>query len=429
MKSQRAGPPDGGYGWVVVMSAFFTMGLTAGILKNFGLFFLDIQSHFGVPASTTSWVTSTTIAMFHLGAPVASMLTLQCSQRVVIIVGGLLAASGMLLASLDLSLPWLYLSMGILQGIGISFSWIPANSMVSHYFVQWRPIAYAIASSGEPVFAVLFSPFFQWLIEMYSWQGALLIIGGLQLNLCVCGALMRPLETDQNPVQETKGGLEGDAAALTQKRKVTFQFSLMRKPELLLYILFAIFAAAGFFIPPLFLVPFASSLGIDKYWPAFILSVLAFTDLAGRLICGWVANMRLLRNMQLLTMLVTLLGVVVLLLPISHNYWAIIVFASLYGFLFGCVVAIHVTSIVDIVTLEGFDSGLGLFMLFRSIGGFIGPPAAGWLVDYTSDYSAAFYLSGLCLIFSAVFVVLVDHLIQRRKATQSQAHQVINQED
>ncbi len=67
MKSSRAGPPDGGYGWVVVMSAFIVMGLTAAVLKNFGLFFLDIQTHFGVPTSTTSWVTSTTIAMFHLG--------------------------------------------------------------------------------------------------------------------------------------------------------------------------------------------------------------------------------------------------------------------------------------------------------------------------------------------------------------------------
>uniref|UniRef100_A0A8C9YA00 Zgc:114041 n=1 Tax=Sander lucioperca TaxID=283035 RepID=A0A8C9YA00_SANLU len=397
MMSSRT-PPDGGYGWVVVMSAFFIMGLTAAVLKNFGLFFLDIQSHFGVLTSTTSLVTSTTIAIFHLGAPVASVLTLQFSQRVVIIVGGLLSASGMLLASLDLSLPWLYLTMGILQGTGICLSWIPANSMVSHYFVRWRPIAYAIASSGECVFAVLFSPFFQWLIETYGWQGALLIIGGLQLNLCVCGALMRPLEAIQSPLQKTKYTLEGDAAVLPPKRKVIFQFSLMRKPELLLYILFAIFAAAGFFIPPLFLVPFANSLGMGK-------------------------------NLQLLTIVVTLLGVVLLLLPISHNYWTLVVFASLYGFLFGCVVAIHVTSIVDIVTLEGFDSGLGLFMLFRSVGGFIGPPAAGWLVDQTNDYSAAFYLSGVCFILSTVFVALVDHLVQRRTLMEAEVHQAIIQDD
>ncbi|XP_060894457.1 monocarboxylate transporter 7 [Labrus mixtus] len=425
MKSRGAAPPDGGYGWVVVFSAFLIMGLTAAVLKNFGLFFLDIQSHFGVPTSTTSWVTATTIATFHLGAPLASALTLQFSQRVVIIVGGLLASSGMLLASLDLSLPWLYLTMGILQGLGISFSWIPANSMVSHYFVRWRPIAYAIASSGECVFAVMFSPFFQWLIEMYTWQGSLLIIGGLQLNLCVCGSLMRPLDAVQRSPRET---LDGDAAALPQRRTFFFKCSLMRKPEFFLYILFAIFAAAGFFIPPLFLVPFAQSLGMDKYWPALILSTLSLADLAGRLICGWIANMRLLRNLQLLTMVVTLLGVVLLLLPVSHNFWAMVVFALLYGFLFGCVVAIHITSIVDIVTLEGFDNGLGLFMLFRSIGGFVGPPAAGWLVDETHDYSTAFYLSGLCLISSAVFVVLVDRLVQRRKVLEAEVDQVTNNE-
>lgn len=67
MKSRRAGPPRRGFGWVVVMSAFFIMGLTTGVFKNFGHFFLDIQCHFGVPTSTTSWVSSTTIAMFHLG--------------------------------------------------------------------------------------------------------------------------------------------------------------------------------------------------------------------------------------------------------------------------------------------------------------------------------------------------------------------------
>ncbi|KAG7490061.1 monocarboxylate transporter 13-like [Solea senegalensis] len=249
-------------------------------------------------------------------------------------------------------------------GAGISLSWIPANSMVSHYFGRRRPLAVALSSCGECVFSVLFAPFFQWLVDAYGWQGALLIVGGLQLNLCVCGALLRPL--DVPPLSENKG--DGH---------MTFQCSLLMKPELVLYILFAVFAAAGFFIPPIFLVPFTNRAGLEDYWPASILSILALADLMGRLVCGWVATLRLLRNLQLLTLVVTLVGVVLLLLPLSHNYWSIAAFAALYGFLFGCVVAIHVTALVDIVKLEGFDSGLGLWMLFRSIGGFMGPPAAG----------------------------------------------------
>ena len=78
MKSRRAGPPDGGYGLVVVTSAFFTMGLTAAVLKNYGHFFLEIQSHFGVLTSTTSWVTSTTIAMFHIGGKVCHLPLISC---------------------------------------------------------------------------------------------------------------------------------------------------------------------------------------------------------------------------------------------------------------------------------------------------------------------------------------------------------------
>ncbi|KAL0192774.1 hypothetical protein M9458_011070, partial [Cirrhinus mrigala] len=258
--------------------------------------------------------------------------------------------------------------------LGVSFSWLPANSMVSHYFRRWRPIAYAIASSGECVFAIGFGPFFQWLIDRYSWQGSLLIIGGLQLNLCVCGALMKPLPSAQTSIQD-KPVLDTKEESRTSE-KATFQCSLIQKPELLLYIVFAILAAAGFFIPPLFLVPYVNSLGMEQYWAASVLSVLALADLLGRLACGWLANLRLLRNLQLLTMVVTALGVVLLLLPIGQSYWSILVFSSLYGFLFGCVVAVHVTSIVDIVGLEGFDSALGLFMLFRSSGGFLGPPAA-----------------------------------------------------
>lgn len=249
--------------------------------------------------------------------------------------------------------------------------------MVSHYFVRWRPIAYAIASSGECVFAIIFSPFFQWLIETYSWQGALLIIGGLQLNICICGALMRPLQSSRIRDQDFSSRVNCDPTVLQKEKKTIFHCSLVKKPELFFYILFAILSAAGIFIPPLFLVPFANSLGLNNYWPASILSFLALADLMGRLICGWVANMRLLRNLQLLTVVVSLFGVVLLLLPTSNNYWFILVLSSLYGFLFGCVVAVHVTSIVDIVSLEGFDSGLGLFMLFRSIGGFAGPPSAG----------------------------------------------------
>lgn len=73
------------------------------------------------------------------------------------------------------------------------------------------------------------------------------------------------------------------------------------------------------------------------------------------------------------------------------------------------------------------DMSVHLFISPAALCAFVS--RAGWLVDETSAYSAAFYLSGLCPILSGVFVVLVDHLIQRRKAAEAEDRQAIRQED
>jgi MCP family monocarboxylic acid transporter-like MFS transporter 14 len=60
-----------------------------------------------------------------------------------------------------------------------------------------------VAGSGIGTF--IFAPLTEYLIEQYSWRGALLLIGGLMLNLVICGAIFRPLvipkpSLDMSPV-------------------------------------------------------------------------------------------------------------------------------------------------------------------------------------------------------------------------------------
>lgn len=288
--------------------------------------------------------------------------------------------------------------------------------MVSHYFKRWRPIAFSISSSGECVFAVAFSPFFQWLIETYSWQGALLIIGGLQLNLLVCGALMKPLKP--KAFSQTSSLMVGYEELSKTSKKAPFQCSMIQRLELLLYIAFAIFAASGFFIPPLFLVPYANHMGIEQYWAAFLLSILSLADLVGRLACGWLANLRVLRNLQIVAIVSILLGVVVLLLPLAHAYWPVMAFTALYGFLFGCIVAVHITSIIDIVGLAGFDSALGLFMLLRTSGAFIAPPAAG---QYLQFIQFVFLSLKTFFYYTFIFFQLFLYMLFCKRNTSTQA--------
>lgn len=83
--------------------------------------------------------------------------------------------------------------------------------MVGCYFRQRKALAYGIAMSGSGIGTFVLAPVVQLLIELYSWRGALLVLSAFVANLCVCGALLRPItvrEVDEEaqPAGEEKPG-------------------------------------------------------------------------------------------------------------------------------------------------------------------------------------------------------------------------------
>lgn len=63
-------PPDGGYGWFIVLSTFLVFGLTFGVIKSFGVFFVEIHHYFSTTATASSWITSISVATVHIGGPI-----------------------------------------------------------------------------------------------------------------------------------------------------------------------------------------------------------------------------------------------------------------------------------------------------------------------------------------------------------------------
>lgn len=97
-------------------------------------------------------------------------------------------------------------------GVGFALSYTPAIAMVGSYFSERKALAYGIAMSGSGIGTFILAPAVQLLIEFFSWRGALLILGGLVSHLCVCGALMRPLEGQSGRQKEIdlEGGKKVD---------------------------------------------------------------------------------------------------------------------------------------------------------------------------------------------------------------------------
>ncbi|XP_078264518.1 monocarboxylate transporter 13-like isoform X2 [Rhinoraja longicauda] len=400
---------DGGYGWVILASCFVITGLTSSFVRSFGIFFLDLQKYFDTLAFKVSWISAITVAVFHFGSPLASALNFKLSFRVITIIGGIFSMFGLLLGSFAFSLAWMYLTTGALVGLGNGFAWISSVNLVNQYFTDRRPLANALASSGDSIFVFILTPFYQWLIDFMSWRQAMMIISAMHLNLCVCGALMRPHHSQMKSQNSAMHSRKDLCRKSLVQEKISAYLTLLKQPSFICLIFFGFFSVIGLFIPIVYLIPHAQNIGIEDFKGALLMSYWSAADLIGRLGCGWLANLRLLKSIRLAIIMITAFSILLLLLPLAENYTSLVIFSCACGFFLGTIMALVVTLITDVVGAERLSSALGLIMLFRGVGCLLGPPLAGLLVDWTGVYSTAFFLAGGGMLVANVFLILTDY--------------------
>ncbi|KAM7068558.1 monocarboxylate transporter 13 isoform 2-T2 [Molossus nigricans] len=345
---RRAEPPDGGWGWMVVLSAFFQSALVFGVLRCFSIFFVEFVAAFDEQAARVSWIASIGIAVQQFGSPVGSALSTRFGPRPVVMAGGILAALGMLLASFATSLTHLYLSIGLLSGSGWALTFTPTLACLSRYFSRLRSLAMGLALTGVGLSSFAFAPLFQWLLSHYAWRGTLLLVSALSLHLVACGALLRPLSLTEDPA------MGGPGAQLA---------SLLHHGPFLRYTVALTLINTGYFIPYVHLVAHLQDLNWDPLPAAFLLSAPA----------------------------------------------ALVALAMAYGFTSGALTPLAFSMLPELVGTGRIYCGLGLVQMVESIGGLLGSPLSGYLRDVTGNYTASFVVAGTFLLAGSGVLITLPH--------------------
>lgn len=214
--------PDGGWGWVVVFASFMINMIADGITFSFGIFNVEFLKYFGDSKGKTAWIGSIFMASPLLSGPIASYLTDRYGCRKVTIVGSITAAIGFLLSSVSTSMEMLFVTFGVIAGVGLSLCYVAAVVIVAYYFDKRRSFATGISVCGSGIGTFIFPPIIQYLITEYGWRGCTVLLAGIFLNMCVCGMLMRDLEWTTHRAkqkrknrQKTKNGTSYDSFSIT----------------------------------------------------------------------------------------------------------------------------------------------------------------------------------------------------------------------
>lgn len=245
--------------------------------------------------------------------------------------------------------------------------------MLNRYFSEKRPLANGLAAAGSPVALCCLSPLGQILQYNYGWRGGFLILGGILLNCCACGALMRPLKapkkTSEVDEKETK---------LKPKAKL-LDFTVFKDCGFLIYTVAAAIMVLGLFVPPVFVVSYAKELGNEDTKSALLLTILGFIDIFARPTCGIIAGLKWVRPrcVYLFSFAMIFNGVTDLVGSMSKDYSSLVVFCIFFGISYGMVGALQFEVLMAIVGTEKFSSAIGLVLLVEAVAVLVGPPGAG----------------------------------------------------
>ncbi|XP_022103938.1 uncharacterized protein LOC110986399 [Acanthaster planci] len=180
---------DRGWAWLIMIAALFTHILTFGMsYATLGAFHVELLREFGGTNAETSWTGSIMLGMMLCSGPMISVFIDKFGACAVAVVGGALASAGFILSATATSLIHLYFSFGVLAGLGFGMSYLPCIVMLGNFFERRRAFAAGISASGSGLGTFIFAPVNQSLLANLGWRNSFIVLGVLELMLCLCGA-------------------------------------------------------------------------------------------------------------------------------------------------------------------------------------------------------------------------------------------------
>ncbi|KAE8604768.1 hypothetical protein XENTR_v10014821 [Xenopus tropicalis] len=193
---------DRGWAWMVVLSSFLVHLLVMGSQMALGILNLEWLEEFKQSRGLTAWISSLSMGITLIVGPIIGLFINTCGCRKTAMIGGFLTSLGWVLSAYAPNVHFLFFSFGVTAGIGSGMVYLPAVVTVGHYFQKRRALAQGLSTTGTGFGTFLITVLLKYLCRELGWRNAMIIQGAVTLNLCVCGALMRPLDHDEEHLKD-----------------------------------------------------------------------------------------------------------------------------------------------------------------------------------------------------------------------------------
>jgi MFS transporter, OFA family, oxalate/formate antiporter len=390
--------------WVIA-TAGVVMQVALGAVYAWSVFRIPLSENYGTSVSAVNTTFSIAILALGFAAFFGGLWMGRSGPRIVAISAGALYGVGIFLASFAENSLWvLYLSYGLLAGVGIGLGYIVPVATLIKWFPDKRGFITGIAVAGFGAGALLTAPIAKQLISGVGLFSTFAILGVLYFIMVVgAGLLMKnPPEgwkpEGWEPEEEESGERTGINYELGGALKTWQWYALWALLFLNVTAGIAIISEAD---------PIAQEVsGVEPWLAAWLVSIISIGNAAGRFLWAWLSD-AIGRKWVFLTMFLLQAALFFLIPVIGASFFLLAVLSfiivSCYGGGFGTMPAFN----ADYFGSQNVGKIYGLMITAWGFAGVLGPQLISIMYDATQSYAGAFRIIAGIMLVSAIIPFIV----------------------
>lgn len=411
---------------LVVIASSTINGVVFGVVNNFGVFYVyliklfkenrglfawnDYDASSAAVNSTSDWLSEPLIGMYkhsvnfeqlmsfvviagvgsvNIGliffcSIFASVLSDRYGIRTVCFVGGALSTIGMYASSVSINIIYLYITYGLVLGIGASLVYAPSLAILGHYFTSCLGVINGLVTAGSSLFSIMMPIILRHLIDKNGVQTTFKYLSCLMVVLMLCALTFKEKINKSKPVRRF-----GSKSSISS----VFFYALWKNKPYVCWLISIPLGLFGYFIIFCHLPNHAIDIQ-SVYRGEILVMVIGIFSLIGRLISGPVSDFLHVDRIILQQIAFSSIGILTMTLATNVQGNSLLAvcaglglfdgfFISLLGnyrhflhiFLTACFLPGPIA--FDLVGPECANQAIGLLLCFCSLPLTVGPPIAG----------------------------------------------------
>lgn len=388
--------------WRYILAGIL-MFLCLGTVYSWSVFRKPLEELFQIGSTESGLPYMLFLACYSFLMPVGGLLLEKNTPRKVILLGTLLVGGGWILAGYSQNIIHLSLTYGLMAGSGVGIIYGVPMAVVARWFPDKTGFAVGLTLLGFGLSPLITAPAARALIDVYTPLPSFRILGVLFLVLLILLSLpfRFPREGDVLPPADQRthrlGSVEIDTHHMVQTKKFTG-----------LWLCFAISTMVG-----LMSIGMTSSAGeellqMDPHQVAWLVSLFALGNGAGRPLFGWLTDRLGTYLTALITYSMMILSSLLMLLSGETSTLIYVLSFALLWMTLGGWLAIAPASTSHFFGRKFYSKNYGFVFTAYGVGAILGVLLSGFIRDSFGSYLYVFYpvliLGILGMVLSTLFL-------------------------